>query len=158
MKYIFKAALGLLFLSGCCRSNGSCSHQNLDPAFIGWQTTDVDTLVFRRYTTGTTQLLDSSLISIKSFIGHGDTLSPGNVTSTGNSYLSGGYDWSVTLPKSGRVYSITYVTEAGSDAGKDCSIIPYKKQNMCITTVNGYQVDGSLVENSSGLIAVYMHK
>lgn len=157
MKRLILAGMALLLASACCRDS-SCAHQNLDINFVGWSTTDVDTLVLRRFAAGSNVEIDSSQIAIASFIGHGDTLSPGYVTSSGLKYLFAGYDWTVELSQGGRVYNIDNINESGSDGGKDCSLIPYKQKDFCVATVMGYKVDGYYYNSSSGFISVYLFK
>jgi hypothetical protein len=132
---------------GC--KNYKCGERKIISTFIGFQQSEIDTLVVKRFTAndGFRTLMDSFLITNRELTGIygngiytiiGDTTLvaiDGNYPNIG---IYPGYDWSICIPGRNRTVSISNIVSADNEGSRHCfnPINSFKVDDVVITSPN----------------------
>jgi len=122
------AAAGIIYFSGC--RTIYCSNSYITPAFIGFSSQDIDTLIIRKYEQNDSfnHLIDTTIITNNpnlSFYGvsNDTTIVVLNILSGEEKYIVPGYDWQIYIPFQNRTVSISNIVSPQTDYhcfGDDC--------------------------------------
>jgi len=140
----------IVFLVSCGKLH-QCPTENLFPSYIAYADSEIDTIILRRFKTGTnfSQLIDSSRLSIVNCVFSKKT---DTVTLFANDFknrINEDFDWQIFNPYDQRVISISDMqfqieeTRSGGLFSMDPSacispITSYKRDNITITTPPGF--------------------
>jgi len=148
-----KALLSIL-LSGLlfsCR-NLTCAVPDITPIFVGFDSTDIDTIIVRKFAAGTNfqQLEDTAIFtnkpSIAGYSTSGDTTTIVlNIPSGPPKYLMPGNDWQVYLPSINVTVSLDNIVspQRHEKCFGDC---------WCINFIDSFAQNGRKVVPTRGLI------
>jgi hypothetical protein len=118
-KILFVAFTSFLFLNSC--KTIDCSNQFITPAFVGFSSADLDTIIIRKFQKGTNfqQLLDTSLFTLDTAMrSNNPTFAPShtsndtttvllNFTSGEAKFILPNNDWQIFLPAKKLTVSIS---------------------------------------------------
>jgi hypothetical protein len=107
--------LSIAFLSSCKRTR-PCSNAYITPVFVGFEISDLDTIIVREYNKGDNfqQILDTALIpydpNVLSFYTSNDTTTVNlNFISGEAKYIVPDYDWQIYIPAQNLTISISNI-------------------------------------------------
>lgn len=143
-----------------CGKSYQCPKENLAPAFVAYADTEIDTIVLRRFKTGSnfSQQVDSTVLSISNcvFSKHTDTVML--FANDLKNRINDGYDWQVFNPFYQRTISITAMAFKieESHSGGLFSMDPA----ACVSPLIFYKRDNTIVTSSPdmGNDYLFIHK
>lgn len=137
-----KLFLGLVIIvvvwcGGCCRDY-TCEQGSFSPMFIGFDSTETDTIIVRRFNTGTafTNPIDTTLVKALPCIGD---------TSCIGATLQDGFSYEIFIPavmRTVRVDDIQFINKTVHDRAT-------LDKPFCRSNVSSYRVDGQVIAPSS---------
>ena len=114
-KYILIAIVSIIILTSCNRTI-TCSNQFITPAFIGFNLSDLDSIIVRQYKKDGSflQLIDSTLIKsdttfLKSTSSNDTTFVLLNQISGQEKYIFPDHDWQIYIPAKNMTFSISNI-------------------------------------------------
>jgi len=135
--------LGLItigFVLNACKTK--CGDQHLTPAFVGFASADLDTIILKKYAKGSNaqDLIDTTVITNQTavyFPSNDTTVIDMNVVSGENAYLNPNYDWQLYIPAQRLTVSITDI------------VSPQRQENCydcgCINSITSFLQNGQLI-------------
>jgi len=150
----------LAFVSSCTPTR-SCVDNNINPAFIGFLPSDIDSFILRAYKPNDSfqHLVDTILVTDK-FASIYTTTNDTTVVyindSNPNHWIKPGFDWRLYIPAKNRTVQISKINSTQVD-GKD---------RECYNPINSFEADGQIITPkliqtnqffTSGYM-VYIHK
>ncbi len=117
-----------------------CIDSDLSPNFILFDTSEVDTIIIRKYSKNGNfnNLIDTSFFDSKTSFGikkNSDTVSfPYRV---GNFSINADYDWKLYLPSINRTIAIT-------DIISEKTSMPCSGKTQCINSIESLKIDGTV--------------
>jgi len=148
MKTFIKFSV-LLFLIYGCTHRINCSDLGIVPAFISFDSTDIDTLILEKY-----KLNDNyqSLIDTFKIIRNVSAIYQTSNDTTliynqpyGENQIKAGYDWKILIPSLNRTILISDIT--GKNNTEKCGDLNAKC--FCYNTVYSLKQDGQVINFSS---------
>lgn len=148
-------ACSSISLSSCCKKRTFCSNENLKIAFVGFDRSNIRTVILKRYMVGdkvknkaidSAQLVNNSAVVIVA--GKPDTVLLSNYSITSGSLhgVSYGNDWVLYLPAINRTLNITDIYDGDNRFVK----VPCKdNETKCSNSIKSYAIEGFWVESSS---------
>ncbi|HEY8688508.1 MAG TPA: hypothetical protein VIM07_04675 [Chitinophagaceae bacterium] len=137
---VFYKLLLLLIILSCISACGKCPcvDSNIDPAFIGFNPSEVDTIIIRKYSKNNNfnTLIDTAFFDNKTSFQiqkSNDTISfpyrPGNFSIDKN------YDWVLFLPSINRTFKISNIVSPQVS-------LPCPNKVQCVNPINSLNIDG----------------
>lgn len=157
MRQLYKIA-GVFITCWLLTSCGDypCGKGSSSIALIGFNEAESDTVIVKRFVkaTGFTDLHDSILLTKSGnyfYLMH-DTLRISYSDNSGYGIVTSYFDYKVFLPATGRIFSITEVTED----------VKYGRNNgqkvYCINPLTSYKIDGQQVSSTNYADVIYLDK
>ena len=136
-KLIAMHLLAFTMVIGCKKS---CLKNHINPAFIGFQATDIDTFVLRAYQPNDNyrHLLDTVVIvnaGARIFTTSHDTTIAYMNDSDPDHWVSAGFDWVIFLPAKNRAISISDIVSPQTD----------NYGRACLNPINSFVQDGQAI-------------
>jgi hypothetical protein len=145
MKNIIFLFIIALLMNGC-KKEVQCINYNIDAAFIGFQKSDLDTIILRKYAPDNnfSQLIDSFiLINDTSQLQRNDTIRIA-MRRAGASVLMGfGNDWQIFIPSKNRVVSVSHIVAEQNSIKCGFSIDPHACD--CFNKISSLKQDDSVL-------------
>ena len=129
----------LAFLSSCTPDH-PCADNNINPAFIGFLPSDIDSFVLRAYKANDNfqHLVHTSLVTNK-FASIYTTTNDTTVVyindSNPNHWLKPGFDWQLYIPAKNKTVQISKINSTQVDG----------KGRGCYNSINSFEADGQLI-------------
>jgi hypothetical protein len=128
MKWFLLFIITLSFFS--CHPSPNCQKNQINPVFIGYTLSDIDTVIFRKYTLNSnfTQLLDTLLLdttyahsyAYRYTVTHDSTILS-LVVDTPQSAIVAGYDWKIFVPAKNQTIFISGIENGAHTGAAVCS-------------------------------------
>lgn len=165
----FLALLTFLFCGfASCGPARFCSPNLINPVFIGFSPSDIDTLVLKRYKANDSfNILIDTLTFVSPSTGtdaanygvyrtSNDTTFVNINVTTAYIPISYGYDWELYIPAKNRTVSISAITSTQITANKACGnpITSFVQDGQLITAPIFFQLD---VESGTSGYRAYIH-
>lgn len=145
MKRIFAVliiSVTIISVTASCGGTCSCMDDSLVPAFIGYDTSELDTVIIKRFAKGSNfgQQLDSFAFTTATVVysKSGDTTNI--VAMRGDQRLSVDSDWQVSIPSGNRTVRISEITIEKRE--QHCGGIFGLDKTLCINPVLSFKKDG----------------
>lgn len=137
---IMACLLSLGLLLRC--NNYPCSKNHINPAFIGYALSDIDTFILRAYTPHDNyqHLVDSFIISNRNasvYTRSNDTTVVYVNDSNPDHWISAGFDWKIYIPATNKTVSVSDISSPPTDGGRNC-----------INPIQSFVQDGRLITPS----------
>ncbi len=154
VKIIVLLSVLSIFLMGC--PEHTCVNNSINPAFIGFAASDIDTFVLRAYKVNTSfQQLEHTVTVINHnstiYTTSNDTTIVDVNSSDPNDFINPGFDWQIYIPAKKKTVSISNIITDATQGRRGCSnpiisfvqdgqtIIPHRFDNRLFYT-SGYRV------------------
>lgn len=145
MKNIILLFIIVLLMYGC-KKEVQCSNYNIDAAFIGFQRSDLDTIILRKYVPDNNfrQLIDSLiLINDTSQLQSNDTIRVAIRRSEVAVAMCFGNDWQIFIPSKNRVVSVSNIVAKQNSIECRFSIDPHACD--CFNKISSLKQDNSVI-------------
>jgi hypothetical protein len=139
MRLLLFLLVTLSFLS--CTPSATCRTNQINPVFIGFTESEIDTIILRKYTTNGnfSELLDTMLIDMtgapqytyRYAVHHDSTIFCIIVVDSSVTAIGAGYDWRVYIPSRNKTISISEIENG-----------PHVGIAFCPDPVASFQQDG----------------
>ncbi len=149
-KYKLSIILLSIIFSSCAKC--PCIDQDLDPNFIGFEVSEVDTVIIRKYAKNNNfnNLIDTAFFDEKTSFTiqkNSDTIS--FPVRSGNFSINKNYDWVLFLPSINRNFKI-------SDIISPQVSLPCPNKLQCINPIHSLSIDGTIYKPSD--VTFYVKK
>lgn len=144
-----------ILFSSCGES--PCAKTELRYALVGFSDSESDSIVLRRFTKNTFQLIDTFEFIEPTplrFSRSNDTLKMAAIP--GTALLESNYDYQIYFPKAGKLFTITVIVEEQL-AEKKGGLFNTKKP-MCLNRISSCKVNGQQISFSSFNEIIYLRR
>ena len=163
---VFISVFLLTTIALSCNKEYNCSYVQIQPAFIGFNGSDIDTFVLRKFTAnGNYQNL------IDTFIVNGDysayrisndtaTVFVGDLTNDGKAGILFGYDWQIFIPSTNQAFTVSEIVSeknTGKCGGLDKFNCTCTNKNFS-TKYDNQTITFSNSLSDSGRYYLYIHR
>ena len=149
----FLAGCTVMMLFSC--GEYPCTRAGSQFALIGFPASETDTVVVRKYVKASafSSLVDTFLLNSQnsSYYLSNDTLEISSSYGTGHG-LTSDFDYEITLPKAGKTYQLTKITEEIRSIRTGLSM----KKVGCINLIKSYELNGQQVSGANDYYFFYI--
>lgn len=150
-----------------CNKEYDCSNVQIQPSFIGFASSDIDTFVLRKFKPNDNlqNLIDTFIVngsySLYGINNDTTTVLIGDATNDGKAGILAGYDWQIYIPLTNQTFTITDIVSE-KNTGK-CSGGYYKSYCNCTNrnfsaNFNNEPITFSNLPTESGRYYLYIHR
>ena len=109
------SVLLLIILTTSCTKEYDCSNVPIQPVFIGFASSDIDTFVLRKFKANDNyqNLIDTFIVndnySVYRINNDTTTVLIGDATDDGKAGILGGYDWQIFIPSTNQIFTLSNI-------------------------------------------------
>jgi len=151
VKYFISAFLLTLILSGCTKEY-ECTDLVIQPAFIGFASSDIDTFILRKYKPNDNyqNLIDTFIVKFGDYSVYrpsNDTLTVfvSDASNDGKVGIKAGYDWQIFIPSINKTVFVSDIISEKKTGKKSYGIFSLDKVGNCTNSIFSAKMDNQII-------------